>query len=841
MKHTTFLFLLLASLCVSAQRKVKVIRDYSITEGQTRTIIGEARSEADIYFEERGDGTFTAHRLTVRPKTAFEKVTAPYLNNATPYSIQVNWKAYEADDNAVVLYGTNANDLTQRATASAVSIGGWTTYPALRGHYVWHSALLTGLQPDTYYYYKVVTGGGEENVYRFRTMPEADSHEKFRLLVLGDHQRNERSDYEWLLKAAKRTLDRKYGEHEWEEHVRMLLNIGDQVDSGKVDQYEKVHLYKSRQVMTGVPIMTVVGNHELFRDPNLDVYRAHYDSYGNLTYQGIRSGTALYYAYQAGRTLFIVMNSDGADDAQRDWVRRVVEAADKDADVDFIISTQHRPLYAEQWSLDVSAWMKNTIMPILSASPKHVLNLSGHHHLYARGQMTDTPVYHVITGGGVGTSADDYDQLWTPSTPEKHNHPEVQKTIDQWTYQIVELDSETKTMHVETYSLGNSRLCLDNVLIDSFSRCLTDHSTPSTPSIQTVAAPISDYPFTLLQEGEADALHSAHYQFATDADFAHVVLDRVVTFEDYFDVNSDFTPKDQMEGRKVTECSINTGELRNGTYFVRVRNRNMNLNWSAFSAPQTITVAGQTEARPDRQFYAPGETIRINFSGAPVGTKAWVGIYRKGNTPGHGDSHRWGYTNTASGTQTYTISEEDEYFAVLLNNDGYEEISPRIPFLVCRNCSEGTPLLMTTDKQEYGEGDPILLSLSNAPALSNDWMGIYPADVTDVSATQSLVYEYVKGSTSTIRLNVPTNGNFQGYLQPGEYFATYLLRDGYTEMFPRVYFSVDDASAVRQPTDEDAPRSTFHTLDGIRIPESAMRSGGLYLVRTGSKVRVIRR
>ena len=103
--------------------------------------------------------------------------------------------------------------------------------------------------------------------------------------------------------------------------------------------------------------------------------------------------------------------------------------------------------------------MINEVMPILSASRKHILNCAGHHHLYARGQMTEWPVYHMITGGGVGTSAQDYEQLWG-NTPDNCNRDEVQKTIDQWTYQLIEFDPVTETMTVETYSIGNSRLAL---------------------------------------------------------------------------------------------------------------------------------------------------------------------------------------------------------------------------------------------------------------------------------------------------------------------------------------------------------------------------------------------
>ena len=61
--------------------------------------------------------------------------------------------------------------------------------------------------------------------------------------------------------------------------------------------------------------MTAVGNHETYNDPGMQRYAAHYH-YENLTYQGISSGTENYYAYQAGRNLFVVLSTEHTGNAQ---------------------------------------------------------------------------------------------------------------------------------------------------------------------------------------------------------------------------------------------------------------------------------------------------------------------------------------------------------------------------------------------------------------------------------------------------------------------------------------------------------------------------------------------
>ena len=672
-----------APLSSQEPRQISAIRDITTTEGEPRTAYGVTMSEPDIYYIDNGDNTFQAMRLTVKPVETPAAMTAPYLNEPTAHSIQVCWKSNALVEGAIVRYGTAVNQLSRQATASTRLVA---------TNYYWNTARLEGLEANMVYYYQVIAGGRTSEVYRFRTQPEADSKEPFRILMAGDHQRNERSDYEWLLRMAKRTLDAKYGEAPLEEHVRLLMNVGDQVDSGSVRQYEFTHLYKSREVMSHLPIMTCVGNHELFKDPQLELYKRHYTSYGDIAYQGITSGTALYYAFQAGPVLFVVMNTDGTSNAQKQWVQRIVTAADSDPSVRFIVSVQHRPMFAEQWAGDTNPWMTDEVMPILSSSKKHVINCAGHHHLYARGQLSQWPVYHIITGGGVGTSAQDYEQLWG-NTPDNRNRDEVQKTIDQWTYQIMEFDPTSTTMTVETYSIGNRRLALDNVLIDRFSRCLAQPDIPTTPALdfasrftrEESSTFIVPLPATIKQQTDVKGLHSSQYQIARDTEFSNIVFSRILLFEDFYDVDNKYLPKNVREGLPVTTLELAASDLPSGTYFIRCRNRSMNLDWSEYSAPQAIRVTGSTAPSLSLSTtnLQPGGTLMVSYENAPVGKNAWVGIYKDSQHPGNSDpSYAWQYTSAANGTLQFTISDAGSYFAVLFGDNGYTEISPRFPFVV---------------------------------------------------------------------------------------------------------------------------------------------------------------
>lgn len=691
------IFLTFAALAgtANAQSQISSFREVFITEGETAVIDGKDYTQPGIYNVVKSDGTYEAVRLTVAPQAAVADMTQPYLNLNQPTSICVNWRSKHRPGMAEVLFGRSANQLDNKATVEHTMLGGRLD--------CWNTAALTGLEPLTDYYYQVVCDGKKSEVYHFRTMPQTGDNGKIRILLIGDHQRNEHSDYEWMLNAARETVAKKYGDGPLENHINFILNDGDQVDAGNVSLYEKVHIFKSRSVSPMLPTMTTVGNHELKQDPELKIYDKHYHAYGELDYMGIKSGTANYYAYQAGRVLVISINSDEETKAQKEWVRKVIDAASIDDNVDFIVSVQHRPLYAELWNWDVSSWMLNEIMPILSSTPKHVLNYSGHHHLYARGQMTDYPCYHIISGGGVGTSAEGYDQLFGVS-PDPLNRPEVQKTIDVWSYQILEFDPVEKTMKAECYSVGNSRMALDNELVDSFSIKLGRNNEMPGPMLVNPAAEVK-LPYAIAQVERPDDLLSTQFQISKTGDFDTPYKNILRNTEDLFDVDARFRPVDQNKGVDITSLELKEGDLANGTYYVRVRNRNTNLEWSEYSEPMEIRVIGSgdaSQATVDSRFFHPGEAVNVSYTGAPTGTNAWVGIYESYVRPGNGvNSLFFEYTDGASGSMTFKTDMPGAYYAVLFKDGGYSELGDRAYFLVSDNCDAENQPAVATDKTAY--------------------------------------------------------------------------------------------------------------------------------------------
>jgi hypothetical protein len=550
-------------------------------------------------------------------------------------------------------------------------------------------------------------------------------------------------------------------------------------------------------VGSNIPVQTTIGNHEGYSDTNYTLYSGHF-RYDGLKYGGISSpNSPLYYSYQVGRVVFIHMDTEINGTTQQNWVQSIVTAANSDPNVDYIIAVQHRPYTVELYVGDTSPWIHDTIMPILAQSPKSVLDFSGHHHMYARGQVKNYPIYHVIAGGSA------WDEYWGQSTEQDMD--DVQKTICNWTWSIIDFDLANQTMIMDTYSEGGPLLGNGNQVgyytskhVDNFHRHL-GLAVPAAPSLTVSNPGTVTLPYTFHSTGYSsttgETLNTTEFQVATDSAFAHITKDVVRDFEDYYlDTGSpNYTPIDQNANVNILDYTIPTNGIPNGTYFVRVRHRDSNVQWSNWSGTTTFTisgsVAGTTSLSLDKFQYpvvnASNPVLATYKFGTGLSTD-WVGIYKKGQTPGTGSgtsaSTTWSYVNTnsgntlSSGTLSFTaaLTTNTEYFAAFFTNGGYTEIAPRVPFYV------GPVPVISTDNTIYAAGATVTCTYGNAPGASKDWIGVYKMGDTpgSVNSTQ---WHYVTGASGTMTFPALANGY---------YFMSYFVNDGYTPVGNKILFQV---------------------------------------------------
>lgn len=705
----------------------------------------------------------------------------PYLQNATPTSIYVNWKT-SSNNESVVEYGTTSSNL-------AVTVTGNTnvfTDSGYSGNYFYHSVKLLNLTPNTKYYYRIKTGTDYSAINSFKTLPNpgqaatADGHIRF--LIMGDNQLKAVPRYDSLVSAAKRKIRQKWGASlSPDDNISMTFMVGDQVDVGTLDHYENVHFKKNRALSGNIPIQTTVGNHETYGTLGMNSYYDHF-YISELSYKGISSGTENYYAQQAGNVLFISLSSEHTGAAQLSWLQQVLTAANSDTTVEWIFSLSHRPYQAEQYVGDISSWVRNTAVPLLVTSPKYAMHIGAHHHLYHRGQLKDTPTYNIISGGTA------WDQYWGSSTEQ--DFEDVQKTICNWMYQIVDIDVVHGKMDIESYSIGSVDQWKNNQLMDSFHR-YKNQAGPVKPSITNAFPASSTLPLTVngsaFSTPTTELLNTSQFVISQTPTFDIIKKEVYRDFEDLFGkygTRKDSTVNVNL-GVDITKMTLASNSLPNGQYYIKLRYRDRNLEWSPWSDVKTFTITGSTnvttEITTDATTYAQNAPIKVNFTDAPASTSTWIGLYKENQTPGASSpSQTWQYTNgSPSGFINFSsgLATKGRYYAAIFSNGGYTEIAPRKYFYV------GPVPILSMTQTEFSLGSPVTINFANGPQLTNDWIGIYKMGVSPGGSVAAMSWQYV----TTVSGSKTFNNLPRGY-----YYAEYYLQDGYNSVGNKVFFKVGD-------------------------------------------------
>lgn len=723
----------------------------------------------------------------------FATVLKPYLEVPSPDGICINWKS-DSEKDFVIHYGKSLANMnsSQAAESKIWSDNGYDQ------NYIYSSVRLTGLEANTTYYYQISNNNGYLSpVYNFRTYPQAggSAHNGItRFLILGDNQLKDEPRYDSLVVKAKRFIELKYGAP-IQDVISSTISVGDQVDVGTLDHYENVLFKKTSYISPYIGMSTIIGNHETYGTLKLNAYYNHFH-YDSIMYK-VKSNTENYYAYQAGKLLVVNLNTEAGSAenvTQTAWLKQVVSEADKDPSIQWIVSAGHRPFQAEQYVGDISTWYRNTAYPILAQSPKMFLAIGAHHHLYARGQDKNVPVYNIISGGTA------WDQYWGMSTEQDFD--DVQKTITRWAYQILEINDNTNTAKVTSYSVGYTTRVNDwgnldkfvweeSLPIDSFyvTRGL---QAPQKPSVTNAPSGNIELPYTFISSpystNSGQPHNSTQFQIASSANFSSVSIDMVRDYEDWYGKGANaWETIDANKNVDIFRFTPQAKSLPDGTWYLRVRHRDQALNWSEWSEPVAFAVikgsSGTPSVKLNKTTFEVNETITVDYQNGPGNSTDWIGIYKNSQTPGPTPSVKWAYVNKGSltaGTINFTLASPGQYYVAFLEKDGYHEIAPRVYFYV------GKLPRLSMAKSEFKLTEKVDITVKSAPANATDWLGIYkiaqePKDVT------STAYKYITADSATYSFS---------NLPKGYYFARYFLNDGYSNIGDDIFFSVGDTIAT---------------------------------------------
>jgi acid phosphatase type 7 len=248
----------------------------------------------------------------------------PYVQLATHNSMYVCWRSAYSDS-SVVIYGTTPNQLTQRAVQTGTR----------RNHYL----NVTGLQPNTKYYYAVVTTGQDTFVQAnsyFFTHPVPGTPKTIRLWAHGDM-----GSYD----QRQKDVVSSFAAFNNNQRLDGWLNLGDIIYnwSGYLSGADTTFTWDFFNTYDTIIRNTVCwpspGNHDYESVDKTNITGPYFDAFvmpKNAEAGGVASGLEEYYSYDIGDVHFVSLCSEnlvkmnftrGIDQTQVNWLKADLAAS----------------------------------------------------------------------------------------------------------------------------------------------------------------------------------------------------------------------------------------------------------------------------------------------------------------------------------------------------------------------------------------------------------------------------------------------------------------------------------------------------------------------------------
>lgn len=300
----------------------------------------------------------------------------PYLQLGTQTNIIVRWRTSVPTDK-VVRFGTDSDNLTNAVTNLVLG-----TEQEVR---------LTGLQPDTLYYYSVGTTAsklaGDES-YFFKTAPSAPK--PTRIWVIGDSGSASAGG------GNSRGVRDAYLNFNKSRYTDVWLMLGDNAYyEGEDIQYQRAVFDIYPTLLRQTPVWSTIGNHETYSQERPDYP---YFNIFTLPQQGeaggFPSGTENYYSFDYGNIHFVCLDSELADKATNGPMALWLESDLAANTNQWLIAFWHSPPYSKgthdsdnPWDTDGHLWqMRERFVPILERYGVDLV-LCGHSHNYERSYL----------------------------------------------------------------------------------------------------------------------------------------------------------------------------------------------------------------------------------------------------------------------------------------------------------------------------------------------------------------------------------------------------------------------------------------------------------------------
>jgi hypothetical protein len=303
----------------------------------------------------------------------------PYLQTPTPASMIVRWRTDFPTSSRVAIgpapgsLATNFDDPTP-VTEHVVSV--------------------TGLTPDTLYYYSVGSAAGafvgDDADHFFRSAPPTGPARPFRLWTIGD------AGFTGPDLDSVRDAFKAY--NGGTSATDLFLLLGDNAYlTGTDAQYQAAVYDVHAEMLRTTPVYSTFGNHERFSSQDLTETGPYFQMFSFPTggeAGGVASGTESYYSFDFANVHFVVLDSEdfaptSTSNPMLTWLQADLAATT----ADWVIALWHRPPYSRGLfhDSDVEAKeinMRQYVLPMLESVGVDVV-LCGHSHSYERSYFLD--------------------------------------------------------------------------------------------------------------------------------------------------------------------------------------------------------------------------------------------------------------------------------------------------------------------------------------------------------------------------------------------------------------------------------------------------------------------
>ncbi|MDP8214933.1 MAG: metallophosphoesterase family protein [Candidatus Euphemobacter frigidus] len=308
----------------------------------------------------------------------------PYLQDVRTNQITVMWETNSSPDSRVDYGPTEVYGYYKEGVA----------FLSHCGQYI-HELVLDGLDPETFYYYQVESGGWQRPGYTFRTAPSSDA--PFTFAVYGDN-RSSWSNYTTFHPIVVQSII-------YYTLPDLVFNVGDVVLTGDwCEETRNVgwgteYFHPGQPLLGYIPNFVSIGNHEYSESGN----PAYFQDYFSFPDNGSPNpdNRDLWYSFDYSNAHFVVVNSNyyeaGGDfspgSEQYEWLLSDLQSADST----WKFIAFHHPPYVRSPRADPK--VEEYLVPLFERYGVQAV-FNGHIHFYERSRKRG--IHYIVTGGGGG-------------------------------------------------------------------------------------------------------------------------------------------------------------------------------------------------------------------------------------------------------------------------------------------------------------------------------------------------------------------------------------------------------------------------------------------------------